>query len=190
MLNEVQGALSRRIPKKTVLLAQGLSGSREQIARLFQRSSRAVLLGTHSFWEGVDFPGTPLSCLVIAKLPFHVHTDPVVEARCELLRERGQDPFLSYSLPYAVLRFRQGFGRLIRRKEDKGVLVVCDKRVVTKRYGSAFLRSLPTPYRAVAKEEDLIRGAVAFLEGEDSPPPRYLDRESLRKLLSHRRNAK
>ncbi len=190
MLNEVQPPLARALPKGTLLLAQGLSGSREQIARLFQRNSRAVLMGTHSFWEGVDFPGQSLSCLVIAKLPFHVHTDPVVEARCELLRERGQDPFLSYSLPYAVLRFRQGFGRLIRRKEDKGVIVVCDKRVVSKRYGSAFLRSLPAPYRAMGRREDLIRAAAAFLKGEDSPSPRYLDRESLRKLLSQRRDTR
>jgi len=126
MLNRTRSRLLDLMPPGTPVLAQGSDGTREQITHTFRRNGKAVLLGTQSFWEGVDIPGETLCCLVVAKLPFQVHKDPVVEARCELLSEAGRDPFLSYSLPHAVLRFRQGFGRLIRRKEDRGVVLICD----------------------------------------------------------------
>ena len=104
-----------------------------------QPDSRAVLLGTRSFWEGVDVPGPALQALLIVKLPFDVPSDPIFAARSEAF----DSPFFEYSIPEAVLRFRQGFGRLIRRKSDKGVVVVLDKRVLTKRYGQSFLEALP-----------------------------------------------
>jgi len=98
-----------------------------------------VLLGTRAFWEGVDVPGEALSVLVIAKLPFDVPSDPIIAARSESF----DDPFNEYNLPEAILRFRQGFGRLIRTQTDRGVVVILDKRVITKPYGRLFLESLP-----------------------------------------------
>ena len=190
MLNRTHAHLMGNMPDDLLVLAQGADGTREQITRMFRRNKRAVLLGTHSFWEGVDLPGETLCCLVLAKLPFQVHKDPVVEARCELLRERGRDPFLSYSLPHAVLRFRQGFGRLIRRQEDRGVVVICDKRVVSKRYGNAFLRSLPTSYRALGRKDKLIQSAVGFLMAKEPAQPKSLDRDALMEILSKRRKNK
>jgi DNA polymerase-3 subunit epsilon/ATP-dependent DNA helicase DinG len=98
-----------------------------------------VLLGTNSFWEGVDVPGDALRCVVIAKLPFAVPTDPMVRARTDHLA----DPFGQYVLPQAVLRLRQGFGRLIRRGTDRGAVVLCDERLRTRQYGEGFLAALP-----------------------------------------------
>jgi DNA polymerase-3 subunit epsilon/ATP-dependent DNA helicase DinG len=98
-----------------------------------------VLLGTRSFWEGVDVPGQALSCLVVTKLPFAVPTDPVVAARSAEM----DDPFYQYAVPDAILRFRQGFGRLIRTRTDRGVVVVMDKRILSKAYGQLFVESLP-----------------------------------------------
>ncbi len=126
------------------VLAQGLSGSREKITREFKRDLRSVLLGTHSFWEGVDVVGETLSCLVLARLPFAVFTDPVIEARAERLETEGQNAFLAYSVPHAVIRFRQGFGRLIRHRTDRGVVIVADRRIVSKYYGQYFRAAMPT----------------------------------------------
>ena len=120
-------------------LGQGIDGSPRQLVRALRGKTKMVVLGTSSFWEGVDIPGDALSLLVMARLPFAVPTDPVFAARSELY----EDPFNEYALPQAVIRFKQGFGRLIRTTSDRGVLVVLDPRIVTKQYGSAFLRSLP-----------------------------------------------
>ena len=121
-------------------LAQTKGASRQQLLKRFKDpGSSAVLLGTRSFWEGVDVPGPALQALVIPRLPFDVPSDPVFAARSETF----ENPFFEYSVPEAVLRFRQGFGRLIRRKSDEGVVVVLDKRVLTKRYGQSFLEALP-----------------------------------------------
>ena len=127
---------------------------------------RCVLLGTASFWEGVDVPGEALSVLVIAKLPFQVFTDPLVQGRCELLEAQGRDPFLHYSVPNAILRLRQGFGRLIRSKSDRGVVVLCDKRVLTKRYGAAFLRALPVAPQKGQSAEQMAEDVRTFLSEE------------------------
>lgn len=113
--------------------------SRSSLLESFKASAGAVLLGTKSFWEGVDVPGEALSVLVIVKLPFDVPSDPIIAARAETFER----PFDQYSVPEAILKFRQGFGRLIRSKSDKGVVVILDKRVQTKTYGRLFLDSLP-----------------------------------------------
>ena len=120
---------------------QGEGASASALLDVFKETPRAVLLGTRSFWEGVDVPGEALSVLVITKLPFDVPSDPIVEARSESF----DDPFNEYMLPEAILRFRQGFGRLIRTQTDRGVVVVLDKRLTTKQYGRLFLESLPGP---------------------------------------------
>jgi Rad3-related DNA helicase len=125
------------------VLAQGVDGPRELLLERLKENKRTVLLGTASFWEGVDVRGSALSLLIIAKLPFAVFTEPLIEARCDRLEALGKDPFLHYSVPTAILKLRQGFGRLIRSKEDCGVVILADKRVLTKRYGAAFLRALP-----------------------------------------------
>ena len=118
---------------------QGEGASRTMLLDTFRNTERAVLLGTRSFWEGVDVPGEALSVLMIVKLPFDVPSDPIIAARSETF----EDPFYQFALPEAILRFRQGFGRLIRTQTDRGVVAILDKRVLTKRYGHFFLESLP-----------------------------------------------
>ncbi len=121
------------------VLAQSVDGPPQQLIRRFTDDPRSVLLGTSSFWEGVDLPGGVLKALVLTRLPFHVPTDPVVKARSE----QYEDPFKQYSIPQAVLRFRQGIGRLIRSKGDMGAIVVLDRRITGRSYGQSFLRSIP-----------------------------------------------
>ena len=118
---------------------QGAGGSRAQLLDNFRTTPKAVLMGTRSFWEGIDVVGPALSVLVIARLPFSVPDDPIFAARSETV----DNPFSEYALPETILRFRQGFGRLIRTKTDRGAVVILDKRVLTKSYGPAFLNSLP-----------------------------------------------
>jgi DNA polymerase-3 subunit epsilon/ATP-dependent DNA helicase DinG len=118
---------------------QGEGASANTLLETFRETEKAVLLGTRAFWEGVDVPGEALSVLAIVKLPFDVPSDPIVAARSETF----DDAFTEYNLPEAILRFRQGFGRLIRTQSDRGVVAILDKRVLTKRYGRAFLDSLP-----------------------------------------------
>jgi len=121
------------------VLGQGIDGSRRSLLERFKEFPRTVLLGTTSFWEGVDVVGDALSVLVIAKLPFSVPNDPIFTARSEGFA----DAFNEYAVPQAILRFKQGFGRLIRSREDRGVVAVLDKRLLTKKYGRMFLESLP-----------------------------------------------
>ena len=148
------------------VLGQGIDGSPRQLVRALRRKGRTVVLGTASFWEGVDIPGDALSLLIMARLPFAVPTDPIFAARSELYDE----PFNQYALPQAVIRFKQGFGRLIRTKTDRGVLVVLDQRVITKQYGPAFLQSLPgCPVRQVAMRE--MAGHVAAWLGARTTAP-------------------
>ena len=126
------------------LLAQGItSGSRLRLTKNFQRFEKAILFGTSSFWEGIDIPGEDLSCLVIVRLPFSSPEEPIAEAKSIVIKQYGGNPFMEYSLPEAVLRFKQGFGRLIRTRSDKGIMIVFDRRIVTKRYGKVFLDAIP-----------------------------------------------
>ncbi len=122
-----------------MVLDQGSGSSRQLLIDSFKSTEKAVLLGTRSFWEGVDLPGDDLQALVIARLPFTVPSDPIFAARSETF----QNSFMQYAVPDAILRFRQGFGRLIRRRTDRGVVTIFDRRIVSKRYGRAFLDSLP-----------------------------------------------
>jgi ATP-dependent DNA helicase DinG len=117
--------------------------NRHKLLEAFKSQPRAVLFATDSFWEGVDVRGEALQCVIIAKLPFHVPTEPIIEARLEQIRADGGQPFLDYTVPQAVIKLKQGFGRLIRSHADWGLVVVCDRRVLTKSYGRIFLASLP-----------------------------------------------
>jgi DNA polymerase-3 subunit epsilon/ATP-dependent DNA helicase DinG len=121
------------------VLGQGVDGTPQHLLHALKRNSKTVVLGTASFWEGVDVVGEALSLLILARLPFTVPSEPVFAARSA----QFEDPFNEYALPQAVLRFKQGFGRLIRSKTDRGVVVVLDRRIKSKAYGRAFLESLP-----------------------------------------------
>ncbi len=140
---------------------QGDGSSRRQLMENFRTSERAVLLGTRSFWEGVDIPGEALSCLALTRLPFAVPTDPIFAARSETF---GDMSFMEYSVPDAVLKFRQGFGRLIRTKSDRGVVAVFDKRLLTKQYGQTFLQSLPDCTVRRGPWADLAKAAAAWMK--------------------------
>ncbi|NGX60091.1 MAG: hypothetical protein KR126chlam3_01253 [Chlamydiae bacterium] len=124
------------------LLCQG-DLARHQLLEEFKKSQNAILFGTDSFWEGVDVAGDALRLVVIVKLPFPVPTEPLLEARSELLRAEGRDPFMEDSVPKAVMKFKQGFGRLMRRAEDRGCVFCLDQRLFTRSYGKIFLQSLP-----------------------------------------------
>jgi len=151
-LRAVSDAISRPLAGRGITVyTQGQGASRNQLLESFRETPQSVLLGTRSFWEGVDVPGEALSCLVIAKLPFAVPSDPVFAARSEEM----DDPFYQYMVPDAILHFRQGFGRLIRTRTDRGVVVLMDKRLQSKRYGELFLESLP--------QCTVIRGVLADL---------------------------
>ena len=122
--------------------------SRNRLLDRYKEDRRSILFGTDSFWEGIDVKGDQLRLVIIPRLPFRVPTEPVQQARFERLESMGLDPFRSYSLPQAVLRFRQGFGRLIRTQRDRGVVLVLDRRVTNQWYGRVFLASLPNVLRA------------------------------------------
>jgi ATP-dependent DNA helicase DinG len=129
------------------LFVQG-DGSKAALVDSFRSTPRAVLLGTTSFWHGVDVPGEALSAVIVDKLPFDVPSDPLVAARIERIRDQDGNPFFEYQVPLAVLELKQGLGRLLRSTSDRGMVGVLDSRVSTRRYGKIFLRSLP-PYRIV-----------------------------------------
>jgi ATP-dependent DNA helicase DinG len=140
--------------------------SRDALLERFRRSGNAILLGTSSYWEGVDVPGSALRALVIARLPFRVPSEPVTAAQCEAITARGGDAFAEYMLPSASLRLKQGFGRLIRSGRDRGAIVIADPRVITKRYGRELLRDLPPARRmsgawsALGRQLQLFYGAA------------------------------
>ncbi|HEY2614735.1 MAG TPA: helicase C-terminal domain-containing protein [Chthoniobacterales bacterium] len=125
------------------LLVQGQGAPRGKLLEQFKTASRSVLFGTDSFWMGVDVPGDALSNVIITRLPFAVPDHPLIEAKLELIEGRGGDAFTEYSLPEAILKLRQGVGRLIRTKSDRGIIVILDNRIVTRPYGRAFLKALP-----------------------------------------------
>jgi Rad3-related DNA helicase len=166
-LRNVYAGLKHRVDLDEVLiLGQGIDGQRRHVLRAFEENDRPLLLGTSSFWEGIDVPGDRLSCVVIVRLPFQVPTEPVFAARAERLR----DPFLQYALPQAALRLKQGFGRLIRRHDDRGAVVILDNRVLERDYGQAFLEALPPASRflgPVAETGARIEGWVAARPPDD-----------------------
>ena len=154
---------ARGTERRWPLLVHG-NENRDALLGRFRESGKAILLGTASFWEGVDVPGDALRGLVIAKLPFRVPTEPVTAAQCEAIEARGGDPFAEYMLPHASLRLKQGFGRLIRTSTDRGVVVIADPRIVTKRYGRGLLDALPASARAIGKWSDIVAKVREFYD--------------------------
>jgi|YNPNPStandDraft_1061719.scaffolds.fasta_scaffold10509_3 DNA polymerase-3 subunit epsilon/ATP-dependent DNA helicase DinG len=167
-------AITKPLAEEDILvLEHGDGASRQQLLTTFRETPRAVLLGTRSFWEGIDVMGEALSCLVIARLPFAVPTEPIFAARSETF----EDPFNEYAVPESVLRFRQGFGRLIRSRTDRGVFVVLDKRIISKAYGRMFLDSLPPCTVRKGALAELPEAARRWVDGPAQPRsgPRQAD---------------
>jgi Rad3-related DNA helicase len=151
-LRDVHTALKHRVDLDEVLiLGQGIDGQRRQVLRSFEEAERPLLLGTASFWEGIDVPGEKLSCVIMVRLPFPVPSEPVYAARAEQVR----DGFAQLALPQAALRLKQGFGRLIRRSTDRGAVVILDNRILGRDYGKAFLDVLPPASRFVGPAAEI-----------------------------------
>lgn len=160
--------VARQLDGAYAILTQG-RGARERLLDQFRADPASVLFGTDSFWEGVSVKGDALRLVIIPRLPFRVPTEPVAQARYERLRARGQDPFRAYALPEAVLKLRQGFGRLIRARTDRGAVLLLDRRVHEMWYGRVFLASLP-PARRVVGPTRAVLEQLSALYGERGRP--------------------
>ncbi|MDX8046142.1 ATP-dependent DNA helicase DinG [Gracilibacillus sp. S3-1-1] len=126
------------------IIGQGVTtGSRNRLIKQFQAFDKSILLGTNAYWQGIDIPGNDLACLVIVKLPFQSPQDPVYLRKSEYVKQQGKNPFMELALPQAVLQFKQGFGRLMRKDTDRGMIFVFDDRIMTKKYGKTFIQSIP-----------------------------------------------
>ncbi len=158
LLNVCYEALLEELDtRRTPVFGQGLDGNRHELLERFRQEPGAILLGTDSFWQGVDLPGETLQLLVMTKLPFDVPGEPLIEARGEQVKLEGGHPFGDLAVPEAVIRFRQGFGRLIRHEDDRGAFLLLDRRVIDKSYGRRFLDALPLEHTGVFKLEDLYK---------------------------------
>ncbi|MBM7094618.1 ATP-dependent DNA helicase DinG [Bacillus sp. H-16] len=157
MLKKSHELLKDILDDDFMLVSQGINGgSRTKLTKSFQQFDKAIMLGTSSFWEGVDIPGEDLTLLVMARLPFTSPDEPIYKAKAEKLDERGKSSFMSLAIPQAVIRFKQGFGRLIRKKSDRGAVIVLDRRLNTTRYGKLFVKSLP--------DVEIVEGSIDELE--------------------------
>jgi len=169
-LRSIGETLQQEIPSRTLLI-QGQNGSRNQLLRRFREEPGSILLGTDSFWEGIDVVGEALELLLVAKLPFEVPSEPLVEARLEKLKAEGKDPFMYYTVPEAIIRLRQGIGRLIRSRTDHGAALICDSRLIHSRYGEAFLQSLPVPVKVFKTPEEMIECLSHFFAENNKKDP-------------------
>ncbi|GGG58513.1 ATP-dependent DNA helicase DinG [Paenibacillus radicis (ex Gao et al. 2016)] len=174
MLKQTYEPLKEALTGKGIqVIGQGIdSGNRTKLTRRFTQQPESVLLGTSSFWEGVDIPGDALTCLAIVRLPFQPPNHPLVEAKSELLQKQKLNPFMKLSIPQAVIRFKQGFGRLVRTAKDKGIVILYDTRVIDTYYGKHFLYSLPGPKietmhtdLMVPRIREWLAGSEAEMEG-------------------------
>jgi predicted DnaQ family exonuclease/DinG family helicase len=151
-----------------VVLSQGSSGSLAELVAEFRKRGNAILVGTSSFWEGIDVVGDALQILIITRLPFDVPSEPWVAARSESIQNAGRDPFNDYSLPVAALRLKQGMGRLIRHPRDRGVAIIMDPRLFTSRYGRMIRDNLPSVPQRAQSEQELFSGMELFFSNQES----------------------
>ncbi|MBI3929050.1 MAG: hypothetical protein HY319_26135 [Armatimonadetes bacterium] len=171
-LRQMERMLRPRLDRRGVqLLVQGEAPGGKLLER-FRSRGAYVLLGTDSFWEGVDVPGEALRCVVLARLPFRVPSDPIVQAHSRRIEGRGGNAFEAFLLPLAILKFRQGFGRLVRTATDRGLVLVLDPRIRSRRYGRQFLDSLPGCVRKEGSLLSLVRDGLRWLKGPADPPCR------------------
>lgn len=167
ILRQMEESLKNLLePVGIEVLAQGKNKSRAAILAEFQENPKAVLLGANSFWEGIDIPGEGLSCVILVKLPFWPPSMPLIAARSEYMEQQGKNPFQDFLLPEAVIRFKQGFGRLIRAKSDRGVVIVLDSRAIDKKYGKVFLSSLPLTTHIRGNHDQILRRLDLWLHKE------------------------
>lgn len=166
MLTEVYDYCKPLLVQRGITCFRQGDDDRNRLMSSFQKEVSSVLFATHSFWEGIDAPGDALKLLIISRLPFRVPTEPVLLARTDAIQSRGGNPFFELSLPEAVMKLKQGFGRLMRRKSDRGVVLITDNRVITKRYGRNFIDSLP-PARLVVESSERLAGEVERVLYED-----------------------
>lgn len=167
MLREVYARLEPVLEKAGIgLLGHKIDGGRTKIIEEFRQNKRTVLMGAASFWEGIDLPGEILKCVIIARLPFSPPTTPVVEARMEELVSKNKDAFYNYAVPEAVIKLKQGFGRLIRTEDDEGIVVVLDRRMVDRKYGRKFLNSLPLKSHFKGDTPTVLQKINDWMQGE------------------------
>jgi ATP-dependent DNA helicase DinG len=160
MLKAVYNLLEKKLKDHRFHSLKQGDDDRNNLLKKFKTTDRSVLFGTDSFWEGVDVVGDALRCVIIVKLPFKVPSEPIIQARSEAILAQGGDPFMEYSLPQAIVKFKQGFGRLIRNKNDRGCIVCLDPRLLKKSYGKLFLKSLP-PCKQMMAPMDLLQSHMA-----------------------------
>jgi ATP-dependent DNA helicase DinG len=162
LLRDVYAAAQPELSRAGIRLMKQGDDDRARLLDSFRAERSSVLFATDSFWEGVDAPGDTLQMVILCRLPFRVPTEPILRARMAAIEERGGNPFGELSLPDAVVRMRQGFGRLMRRHDDTGVVLILDPRTVTKQYGSVFLESLPTTMRCIAPGSQVLKEVTDF----------------------------
>jgi ATP-dependent DNA helicase DinG len=162
MLQQVHRTIQPELAVRGITILRQGEDDRSRLLERFRRDVTSVLLATDSFWEGVDAPGETLELVILTRLPFRVPSDPVLQARMEALREEGGNPFYELALPDAVVRLRQGFGRLMRRQDDRGAVLILDSRVVRKPYGALFLQSLPACRAAIGPNREVLAALKGF----------------------------
>ncbi|MBN2441997.1 MAG: DEAD/DEAH box helicase [Spirochaetales bacterium] len=167
MLNTTYNEIVPQLNQHLISVFKQGDDDRARLLEKFKTDIGSVLFATDSFWEGVDTPGETLELLVLCKLPFRVPSDPVIMARMEDIQKNGGNPFMDYSLPEAVIKFKQGFGRLMRRKSDRGVILVLDSRIIHKQYGSLFLDSLPDINKIIAPGPEVLIKIKEFFENKN-----------------------
>jgi ATP-dependent DNA helicase DinG len=180
LMNRVYRRLDRSLADAGLTPMRQGEVNRHLLLSRFRKERNAVLFGTDSFWEGVDVQGRALELVVITRLPFRVPTEPILEARAEHIAASGHDPFMAYTVPQAVIKFKQGFGRLIRSRDDRGAVLILDSRVLSKNYGRSFLKSLPHTRLVKGDGSEVFEVMAGFFTPSLSSPalPRNCNSES------------
>ncbi|MCK5738044.1 DEAD/DEAH box helicase family protein [bacterium] len=168
LLNLVYNQLESEIRRLGLIPLKQGSENRHQLLERFRKNKNGVLFGTDSFWEGVDVQGDALKSVIIVKLPFKVPTEPVIQARVQALEDAGENAFMTFTVPQATIKFKQGFGRLIRSKTDRGSIIILDNRIVQKRYGHIFLKSLPPCKVIKGTRDEIVANIATFFANKTS----------------------